>query len=174
MEEQMSPEKTAFLTFVRTGEFGVIQPEMDVDTVNALLPGCDYRVDPPCIFLIGSNIEITFEHDRMTQGRVRFTPCEIDPWTLELAPWFVWLGTTAMDRIEQLLQYEKVGYRRLLLTDDAYVIEFAHVPIRLLYDEKQQIDKVFRLYDELHPLRSHLLVDVKTFTPEDAEGNQET
>ena len=170
----MSPEQTAFLTFVRTGAFGVIQPEMDVDTVNALLPGCDHRPNPPYERLIGEHVEISFEDRRMTQVRVRFIVYETDPWTTEVAPWFDWLRTVNMQDIEQCFQEQRLGYRCIRFTDDSYAIELLHIPIRLSYDEEWQIDKVFRLYEELDPWHPNLFVDIKTFTPEDAEDNRET
>ena len=174
MEEQMSSEQTAFLTFVRTGAFGVIHPEMDVDTVNALLPGCDYRVDLPYTFLVGTHAEVTFEHQRIIQVRVRFMVYEPDPWMTEVIPWFDWLQTATMEDIEQLLQEQQLGYQHIHFTDDSYVIELSHLPIRLAYDTPQQIFALFRRYDGLRPWHPDLVIETKTFTPRDAEDNQET
>lgn len=166
----MSPAQMAFLTFVQTGTLGIIDPAMDLTTVNTLLPGCDYRTDPPSAFLIGTHIEITFEENRMVQVRVRFITYATESWTVEVAPWFLWLQAAPMEHIEQLLQDQKIGYRRLLLFDDASIIEFVHVPIRLLYDEHQQIDKVFRLYEGLHPLDTGVVIETKTFPAAAGDG----
>ena len=170
----MSPEQTAFLTFVRTGAFGVIQPEMDVDTVNDLLPGCDYRPNPPYERLIGEHIEISFEDRRMTQVRVRFIVHETDPWTTEVAPWFHWLQTMVMEDLERflLLQEHQVEYRCLGFEDGSCGVELTHPRVWIAYDTPQQIYAIFRLYKDWSPWQPYTIIN--TFPHLNAEDNPET